>query len=256
MIKTDRYELYKGDCLEVMDGLISLGVKFDAIITDLPYGTTACKWDSIIPFDKMWERLNKLIKPNGAIVLFGSQPFTTKLINSKIDWYRHSWVWDKKNISNPCSAKYQPLKQHEDIIIFGKNRVNYFPIKTDLHIEREWKQYSKNNIVDVVGGSGKTKGKYPKTILEFSNAIRKGNFHPTQKPVALLEYLIKTYTNEGDLILDFTAGSFSTGVACVNTGRRFIGIELDDKYFEIGKNRMIGALKPLDITPKIVYNLV
>lgn len=232
------YKLYKGDCLEVMDGLIALGVKFDAIITDPPYGTTSCKWDSIIPLDKMWERLRKLVKNNAPIVLFGSQPFTTKLINSRIDWYRHSWIWDKKNISNPCSAKYQPLKQHEDIIVFGKNRVNYFPIKTDLHIERVWKQYSKNNIVNVIGGSGKTKGKYPKTILEFSNAVRKGNFHPTQKPVALMEYLIKTYTNENDLILDFTMGSGSTGVACLNTNRRFIGIELDEKYFNIAKERL------------------
>ena len=205
-------------------------------------GTTACKWDTIIPLDKMWERLGKLVKSNNTpIVLFGSQPFTTKLINSRIDWYRHSWIWDKKNISNPCSAKYQPLKQHEDIIVFGKNRVNYFPIKTDLHIEREWKQYSKNNITNVIGGSGKTKGKYPKTILEFSNAVRKGNFHPTQKPVALMEYLIKTYTNEGDLVLDFTMGSGSTGVACMNTNRKFIGIELDNNYFNIASKRIEEA---------------
>ena len=233
------YKLYNGDCLEIMDRLIEEGVKVDCILTDPPYGTTACKWDSIIPLDKMWERLGKLVKSNNTpIVLFGSQPFTTKLINSRIDWYRHSWIWDKKNISNPCSAKYQPLKQHEDIIVFGKNRVNYFPIKTDLHIEREWKQYSKNNITNVIGGSGKTKGKYPKTILEFSNAVRKGNFHPTQKPVALMEYLIKTYTNEGELVLDFTMGSGSTGVACLNTNRKFIGIELDEKYFNIAVDRM------------------
>ena len=223
-ILTSNYKLFNGDCLEVMDYLISQNIKIDCILTDPPYGTTQCKWDSIIPLNKMWDRLGNLIKTNTPIVLFGSQPFTTKLINSKMEWYKHSWVWDKKNISNPCSAKYQPLKQHEDIIVFGKNKVNYFPIKTDLHIEREWKQYSKNNIVNVVGGSGKTKGKYPKTILEFSNAIRKGNFHPTQKPIALLEYLIKTYTNEGDLVLDFTMGSGSTGVACINTNRKFMGL--------------------------------
>ena len=238
------YRLYNGDCLEVMDRLIEEGLKVDAIICDPPYGTTACKWDSIIPLDKMWERLGKLVKSNNTpIVLFGSQPFTTKLINSRIDWYRHSWIWDKKNISNPCGAKYQPLKQHEDIIVFGKNRVNYFPIKTDLHIEREWKQYSKNNITNVIGGSGKTKGKYPKTILEFSNAVRKGSFHPTQKPVALMEYLIKTYTNEGDLVLDFTMGSGSTGVACMNTNRKFIGIELDNNYFNVAKQRIEEAYK-------------
>ena len=204
-------------------------------------GTTACKWDSVIPFDEMWSKLERIIKNNTPIVLFGSQPFTSKLINSKIDWYRHCWIWNKKNISNPCSAKYQPLKQHEDIVVFGKNKVNYFPIKTDLHIEREWKQYSKNNIVNVVGGSGKTKGKYPKTILEFSNATRKGNFHPTQKPVPLLEYLVKTYTNENDIVLDFTMGSGSTGVACMNLNRKFIGIELDENYFNIAKNRIKNA---------------
>ena len=241
-MEKENYKLYNGDCLKVMDKLIEEGLKVDCILTDPPYGTTACKWDSIIPLDKMWERLGKLVKSNNTpIVLFGSQPFTTKLINSRIDWYRHSWIWDKKNISNPCSAKYQPLKQHEDIIVFGKNRVNYFPIKTDLHIEREWKQYSKNNITNVIGGSGKTKGKYPKTILEFSNAVRKGSFHPTQKPVALMEYLIKTYTNEGDLVLDFTMGSGSTGVACANTNRKFIGIELDENYFNIAKQRIEEA---------------
>ena len=200
IIDKGNYKLYNGDCLEVMDELIALGVKFDAVITDPPYGTTACKWDSIIPFDEMWTRLEKLVKDNAPIVLFGSQPFTTKLISSKIELYKHSWVWDKKNISNPCSAKYQPLKQHEDIIVFGKNRVNYFPIKTDLQSERKWKQYSKNNIVNIAGGSGKTKGKYPKTILEFSNAVRKGNFHPTQKPVELLEYLVKSNTNSFSLV--------------------------------------------------------
>ena len=237
------YKIYNGDCLEVMDRLIEEGVVVDAIICDPPYGTTACKWDTIIPFDEMWVRLEKLVKDNAPIILFGSQPFTTKLISSKIEWYKHSWVWDKKNISNPCSAKYQPLKQHEDIVVFGKNRVNYFPIKTDLQLERKWKQYSKNNIVNIAGGSGKTKGKYPKTILEFSNAVRKGNFHPTQKPVELLEYLVKTYTNENETVLDFTCGSGSTGVACMNTNRKFIGIELDENYFNIAKQRIEEASK-------------
>ena len=236
-------QLYHGDCLEIMDKLIEQGVKVDAIITDPPYGTTDCKWDSVIPLDKMWERLNKLINDHGAIVLFGSQPFTSKLINSNINHYRHIWVWDKKNISNPCLAKFQPLKQHEDIVVFGKKRVNYFPIKTELNVEREWKQCSKNNIASGIkgGGTGKTKGKYPKTILEFSNANRKNNFHPTQKPVALLEYLIKTYTNEDEVVLDFTMGSGSTGVACLNTNRKFIGIELEEKYFNIAKNRIEDA---------------
>ena len=232
----DNIQLYKGDCLEVMKGMPSRSV--DMILCDLPYGTTACKWDVIIPFDKLWEQYSRIIKNNTAVVLFGSQPFTTLLISSKIDWYRHSWVWNKKNISNPCCAKYQPLKQHEDVVVFGKKRVNYYPIKTELNLEREWKQYSKNNIVNVVNGKGKTKGKYPKTILEFSNAVRKGNLHPTQKPVALLEYLIKTYTTERDLVLDNCMGSGSTGIACMNTNRKFIGIEKDDNYFEIAKKRI------------------
>ena len=229
-------QLFKGDCLEIMKEIPSKSI--DMILCDLPYGTTACKWDNIIPFEPLWEQYSRIIKDNRAIVLFGSQPFTTLLISSKIKWYRHSWVWDKKNISNPCNAKYQPLKQHEDIIVFGKERVNYYPIKTNLQTTRKWKQYSKNNIVNTVGGSGETTGKYPKTILEFSNAVRKGKIHPTQKPVELLEYLIKTYTNEEEIILDNCMGSGSTGIACMNTNRRFIGIELDENYFDIAKKRI------------------
>lgn len=236
----EEIELYLGDCLTVMDELIKDGVKVDAIITDPPYGTTACKWDSVIPFDKMWERLNKLIKPNGAIVLFGSEPFSSLLRVSNLKMYKYDWIWDKKNTGCPVVAKKRPLPIHENISIFGLNKVSYFPIKTDLHIEREWKQYKNSESIPIASpSSGKTKGKYPKTILkDFSNANRKGKVHPTQKPVALIEYLIKTYTNEDELVLDFTMGSGTTGVACVNTNRNFIGIEMDEKYFEIAKDRI------------------
>jgi len=235
-------KLYKGDCLEIMDKLIAEGVKVDAIITDPPYGTTACKWDSIIPFDKMWERLNKLIKPNGAIVLFGSEPFSSALRMSNLKNYKYDWIWDKKVASNSQLCKYQPLKITELIHIFSNKTHFYNPqgLK-DCNIVRSNKNRSKG--VGHIGSEKKrenftqTKTGYPKNILEFKpNNINKQ--HPTQKPVALMEYLIKTYTNENETVLDFTMGSGSTGVACKNTNRNFIGIELDKKYFEIAKNRI------------------
>lgn len=255
MIENGRYELYQGDCLEVMDGLISLGVKFDAIITDPPYGTTACKWDSVIPFDEMWERLNKLIKPNGGIILFGSQPFTTSLIYSNIKHFKHQWIWNKGSAGNVLVAKYQPLKIEEEILVFtGKGeRVNYYPIFT-IDNKRDLTKEKPNDIRSDMYNELKSekfyktdknkKGteRYPKNIINISTqaseCANSKRVHPTQKPVALLEYLIKTYTNEGDLVLDFTMGSGSTGVAALNTNRRFVGIELDEKYFNIAVDRL------------------
>ena len=233
-----KVDLYKGDCLEVMDELITKGIVVDAIITDPPYGTTACKWDSVIPFPEMWERLNKLIKPNGAIVLFGSEPFSSALRMSNIKNYKYDWVWNKKNISNPMHAKFRPLSIHENIIIFSNKKHEYFPQKTNLEIEREWTQRESEHHAGKNGTTGKTKGKYPKSIIEFSNANQKAKVHPTQKPVALMEYLIKTYTNEDELVLDFTMGSGTTGVACKNLNRNFIGIEMDEGYFDIAKKRI------------------
>ena len=239
--------LYKGDCLEVMDKLIEQGIKVDAIITDPPYGTTACKWDSIIPFDKMWERLNKLIKPNGAIVLFGSEPFSSALRISNIKQYKYDWIWDKKKPGAIGIAKYQPLRYTENISVFYSKKCNYFPIMVErekVKISRNYKHSEINH--KSLGAMSENKEfthKFPSNILEFSNASQKGKVHPTQKPVALMEYLIKTYTNEGETVLDFTMGSGTTGVACINTNRNFIGIELDDKYFEIAKNR-INNIQP------------
>lgn len=250
------YKLYQGDCLEVMDGLISLGVKFDAIITDIPYGTTACKWDSVIPLDEMWERLNKLIKLNRAIVLFGSEPFTSKLRISNIKNYKHEWYWNKNNSGNILCAKYMPLKVIENICIFSNGKCTYNPqmIKRTEKEEKEFiSKRGKNHTTkksDMFSGiksgafihTSNTKYKYPINLLNFNARSNECNnrirVHPTQKPVALLEYLIKTYTNEGDLVLDFTMGSGSTGVACLNTNRKFIGIELDEKYFNIAKDRI------------------
>ena len=223
-----KYKLYNGDCLEIMDKLIKEGIKVDMVLTDPPYGTTACKWDSIISFNEMWNRINKLIKSNGAIVLFGSEPFSSALRMSNIKNYKYDWVWNKKKPGNIFLAKFQPMKIHENIIVFGNAKVNYFPIM----VERDKIKKTKNYGTGEVMGGKKVKEdklyvydkKNPVSILEFSNAVQKGKVHPTQKPVAILEYLIKTYTKENEIVLDFTMGSGSTGVACVNTNRQFIGI--------------------------------
>ena len=232
----------QGDCLEEMDKLIERGVKVDAIITDPPYGTTACKWDSVIPFDAMWERLNKLIKPNGAIVLFGSEPFSSALRMSNIKNYKYDWKWDKKKPSTGLHAKIMPLKDYEDIIVFNAKGV-YRPVMKDAKVRNDKARIAKNG--ETFGGNevlrkhsngGKS---YPRSIIkDFSNANQNGRIHPTQKPVALMEYLIKTYTNEGETVLDFTMGSGTTGVACKNLNRDFIGIEIDKDYFEIAKKRV------------------
>ena len=236
------YKLYKGDCLEVMDRLIEDGIKVDMILTDPPYGITACKWDNIIPLDKMWERLNELIKPNGAIALFADGArFSALLINSNIKKYRHKWVWNKNNSAGFATVKIRPFQVCEDILIFGENKVNYYPIMEERGKPRIKGGYTTSenyNIVPSKNKKNKDNLYYPKNLLTFSNANQKGKVHPTQKPVPLLEYLIKTYTNKGDLVLDFTMGSGSTGVACLNTGRDFIGIELDEKYFNIAKDRL------------------
>ena len=245
-------DLYNGDCLEVMDRLIEQSIKVDAVICDPPYGTTACKWDSVIPFEEMWSRLKKLTNKNTPIVLFGTQPFTSVLINSNLKGYKHSWVWHKKNAGNILVAKYQPLKTTEDIVVFtcSGDKVNYYPILTSGNKDRSGEKPAKQKSdlwTSIKSGEFKhgnnKKGdeRYPKHLIEFSNASRKDHYHPTQKPIALMEYLINTYTKENDIVLDFTAGSGSTGVACINTGRRFIGIEKDENYFNIAKERINNA---------------
>ena len=241
----EQMNLINGECLATMDRLIEQGVVVDAVICDPPYGTTACKWDSIIPFEAMWERLNKLIKPNGAIVLFGSEPFSSALRMSNIKNYRYDWKWHKTRPSNFPLAKKQPMKYQEDVCVFGLKSPIYYPIM--LKSEKIRKKGANKGYKGFNGGledpvySGKEYTDfYPSNIQTFSNHNR-GNVHPTQKPVALMEYLIKTYTNEGETVLDFTMGSGTTGVACLNTNRRFIGIELDEGYFDVAQNRIKEA---------------
>ena len=234
-------DLKHGDCLELMKNIPDGSV--DLVLTDPPYGTTACKWDSVIPFEPMWEQLNRIIKPNGAICLFGSEPFSSALRMSNIKYFKYDWIWNKKLAGNGILAKKQPLKIHEIVSVFhGKI---YMPQMTKGRYRK--KMGLKES--EITGGNSYAKQiendlYYPQSILEYGiGNMRKGRFHPTQKPVALLEYLIKTYTNEGETVLDFAMGSGSTGVACVNTNRRFIGIELDDKYFEIAKQRIDAAIR-------------
>ena len=243
-------KLIHGDCLKEMFDIPDNSV--DMILTDPPYGTTACKWDSIIPLEPMWEQLKRIIKPNGAICLFGSQLFTSALVMSNPKMFKYEWVWEKSNGTNFMSVKFQPFKIHENILIFSKSpaafaksgTMNYFPQMTD---GKPYTTISGKKTHTFHGvGKGNLDGhktdnngkRYPKSILKVNE---ERGLHPTQKPVALMEYLIKTYTNEGETVLDFTMGSGTTGVAAKNLNRDFIGIELDEKYFEIAKQRIEGT---------------
>lgn len=236
--------LTQGDCIEVMESMASKGLKFDAIITDPPYGTTSCKWDSIIPFDKMWECLNKLRKENTPVILFGSEPFSSLLRVSNLKEFKYDWIWNKKLAGNGILAKKQPLKIHEIISVFYKH--NYMPIK-EIRGKPRKKLTSNLKISEINNGDGIKSAEetfnneyYPTSIAEFSLAgLRTGRLHPTQKSLELMEYLIKTYSNEGDLILDFTCGSGTTLLASKNLKRKCKGIELEEKYCEITKNRLI-----------------
>ena len=230
--------LMKGDCLERMKEIESGSV--DMVLADPPYGTTACKWDSVIPFPEMWERLNKLIKPNGAIVLFGSEPFSSALRMSNIKNYKYDWIWDKKIPSGMSYARFQPMRRNEQISVFCNGKTVYNPqmVLRDKPIKGGGMSKGETTNNQNLKALKKTyTHKNPTNILVFDK-IRRGSQHPTQKPVALMEYLIKTYTNEGETVLDFTMGSGTTGVACKNLGRKFIGIEMDDKYFDIAKKRI------------------
>jgi len=230
-------DLMKGDCLERMKDIENGSV--DAIITDPPYGTTACKWDSIIPLEPMWDHLKRIIKPNGAIVLFGSEPFSSALRISNIKNYKYDWIWNKPKGSGFLNAKKRPLRHYETISIFSYGTPIYYPqgliqgvfnnsrpaLEKKPTLYGKQRQHKESKFTN-----------YPKDIIKYSKPHKP--VHPTQKPVALMEYLIKTYTNEDETVLDFTMGSGTTGVACKNLNRSFIGIEMDDKYFEIAKKRI------------------
>ena len=226
--------LIKGDCLEVMKSIPDGSV--DAIITDPPYNTTACHWDKLIPFDLMWEQLNRIIKPNGAIVLFGSEPFSSALRMSNIKNYKYDWIWKKNNATLFQHAKKMPLCEIEQISVFAKKQPTYNP-QGLKPLNKVNKRGSMGSNLDKGTNNEyiQTHTNYPRRILEYS---KDGKLHSTQKPVALMEYLIKTYTNENETVLDFTMGSGSTGVAAKNTNRNFIGIEMDENYFNIASNRI------------------
>lgn len=238
--------LLHGDCLELMPDLPSKSI--DMILCDLPYGTTgSTKWDTIIPFEPLWEQYKRIIKDNGAILLFGQPPFSSKLICSNLKMFRYEWVWYKPLALGFLNANRMPLRATENISVFYKKLPTYNPQKT------KGKPYDKgfrlpNNTViygDFLGSNNQneTGDRYPVNVLRFSNADHSKPLHPTQKPVPLLEYLIKTYTNPGETVLDNCMGSGSTGVACINTGREFIGMELDDHYFQVANERIEQELK-------------
>lgn len=258
MITGENYTLYLGDCLDILPGLEAGSV--DAVIADIPYGTTACKWDSVIPFEPMWAGIKHVIKERAAVVLFGSQPFTSALVMSNPKWFKYCWVWDKRVSGSFANAKYAPLKTHEDICVFGVSKVKYVPqmILRDKPLKIGGvKSGSTQGGEAIVYNEAKLSSKkiyicaYPKSIKYF---LPRGNgnrgLHPTQKPTHLMEYLIKTYTNPGDTVLDFTFGSGTTGVAAMRTGRRFIGIELDPDYFRVAEQRIKNAAGDYVMTDK------
>jgi site-specific DNA-methyltransferase (adenine-specific) len=231
--------LMLGDCLERMKEIPDGSV--DMILADPPYGTTACKWDSVIDLPLMWEQLKRIIKPNGAIVLFGGEPFSSALRMSNIKQYKYDWIWDKVKTGNPLNAKIMPLNRTENISVFINGKNFYHPIKTPRDKPKSSGNVAKGSTKCFNGVKQENRvytDKYPTNLLTFSNASQKGKLHPTQKPVALMEYLIKTYTQEGETVLDFVMGSGTTGLAAKNLNRKFIGIEKDAGYFEIAKQRL------------------
>lgn len=239
-------QLMQGDCLDLMKTIPDQSV--DMILCDLPYGTTACKWDAIIPFEDLWSQYKKLVKPNAAIVLTASQPFTSALVMSNISWFRHEWVWQKNRGSNFASLKTNPFKEHESVLVFSKNTLRFFPVPQERaesgksRAKYDFKNEGGGEAIGVIKGQGRRsigEFRHPSSVQKFNTEV---GHHPTQKPVALMEYLIRTYTNEGDTVMDNTMGSGTTGVACVTTKRRFIGIERDPEYFKIAEQRIYDAI--------------
>ena len=234
-------KIYLGDCLEVMKDISDKSI--DMILCDLPYGTTACKWDAIIPFEPLWEQYNRVIKDNGAIALFGNEPFTSEMVCSNLEGFKYRWDWNKQIPSGMSYARYRPMQQTEDICVFTKKGVKtvYNPqmTKRDKPIKSGGTNYSETAPIKYKDKSFKKTYEYknPITLISFAK-IRKGSLHPTQKPVDLLEYFIKTYTNEGETVLDNCIGSGTTAIACINTGRNYIGIEKDKNYYNLANKRI------------------
>ena len=239
--------LMQGDCLERMKEIPDDSI--DLVLTDPPFGTTACKWDSVIPLEPMWKELKRITKPNSAIVLFGTEPFSSQLRLSNLGWFKYDWIWEKSKCGSAFTSKYRPQSKHEIVSVFGKGRVNYYPQMEEGEPYKRTRKVNNgdkpnNHKLGVTSESEtiNTGYRYPSTVQFFQQKWRRQDqVHPTQKPVALMEYLIKTYSNEGDTVLDFTMGSGTTGVACVNTNRKFIGIEQDEGYFKIAQDRIQAA---------------
>ena len=238
-------KLYNGNCIEVMTTLYNEGIRFDAIITDIPYGTTSCTCDNVIPFEDMWKCIKNIRKDNSAILLFGNEPFSSYLRISNIQEYKYDIYWQKERATNIFQLKKRPAKVIETINVFYKSQCTYNPQMTIYEGPKRSNKIKNGKLGTLIDSQNRkpheykdTGKRYPLQIVQFKRDILKSNLHPTQKPIALMEYLIKTYTNEGDIVLDFTMGSGSTGVACQNLNRNFIGIELDKNYFEIAKNRL------------------
>lgn len=243
----DNIKLINGDCLEKMNDIPDESI--DLILCDLPYGTTACKWDIVIPFELLWNQYKRIVKERGAIVLFGSQPFSSTLICSNIDMFKYEWVWDKMNkVTGHLNSNKQPLRQTERVHVFSKSSPVYYPIMEDgipyvaTSSGNKSDNYGKQKDMNKTICTGK---RYPRDLIRIKGDERgtHGRVHPTQKPVLLLEYLIKTYTLEGETVLDNCMGSGSTGVACINTNRNFIGIEKDENYFNIAEKRIMDVYK-------------
>ena len=252
-------KLFLGDCLEVMQKIPDASV--DLVLTDPPYGTTACKWDSVIDLELMWEQLKRITKPNGAIILTASQPFTSSLIASNYEMFKHEIIWFKNVPTGMAQAKYAPMKYHESVIVFCKNKIGTFNKQMQ---EREGVGKNCYNYEHYCGDSNHVKMKkvkkfYDAKLVNPSSVVlitsvpnRSGKLHPTQKPVALMEYLIKTYSNEKEVVLDFTMGSCTTGVACLNTKRKFIGIESSKDFFAVGLTRVKEHMQEKNINGKIM----
>ena len=243
-IKLDINNIYRGDCLELMNGISDGSI--DMILCDLPYGVTQCKWDSIIPFDNLWLQYERIIKDSGIIILTASQPFTSALVMSNPNLFKYELIWEKEQGTGQLNAKKMPLKKHESILVFSKNKLGNFTYNPQMG---KGKPYSRNDIGKVNNIKEKVYGnsigykasnittRHPTSIVQFNMVKEKGQ-HPTQKPVDLFEYLIKTYTNEGDLVLDNCIGSGTTAISAINTNRNFIGIELQDEYYKLAKDRV------------------
>ena len=249
MIIIQNIKLIKGDCLEKMKDISDKSI--DMVLCDLPYGTTRCKWDSVIDLEILWKQYCRIIKDNGAIVLFAQTPFDKILGCSNLEMLRYEWIWEKTQATGHLNAKKMPMKAHENILVFYKKLPTYNPIKTIGHnpihsytkyIDTQNKTELYGSVSQEISGGGNT-DRYPRSIQVFSSDKQKSKLHPTQKPVALLEYLIKTYTNEDNIVLDNTFGSCSTGIACLNSNRNFIGVELDDTYFNTSVNRINTYIK-------------